>query len=256
MTDQAKPISRSWRRFLRFSVRGLIVLVLVVGAGLGWIVREAHIQRDAVAAITTIGGEVNYDWEWCDGAPVPGAQPSAPRWLVDLLGVDYFGHATRVSYFRGSLDRLRARTAEVGARLSELRAKMNEAFGSAHYEPVTQEQRQKLSELTMGDVKAFAAKLKEVDQLSHREVRFTDEDVAHLKWLTRVERRVSQPDPLGNIIGRREAGIEHANEQRSTGSANVDAAQDFEPKVSLKPTSDATQTDSGQLDRCVSSDDI
>jgi hypothetical protein len=84
MTDQAKPISRSWRRFLRFSVRGLIVLVLVVGAGLGWIVREAHIQRDAVAAITTIGGEVNYDWEWCDGAPVPGAQPSAPRWLTPM----------------------------------------------------------------------------------------------------------------------------------------------------------------------------
>jgi hypothetical protein len=72
----------------------------------------------------------------------------------------------------------------------------------------------------------------------------------------RVERRVSRPDPLGNIIGRREADIEHANEQRSTGSANVDAAQAFEPKVSLKPTSDATQTDSGRLDRCVSSDDI
>ena len=30
MNDHAKPVSRHWRRFLRFSVRGLIVLVLAV----------------------------------------------------------------------------------------------------------------------------------------------------------------------------------------------------------------------------------
>ncbi len=45
------PVSRPWQRFLRFSVRGLIVLVLVIGAGLGWIVRSAQVQREAVAAI-------------------------------------------------------------------------------------------------------------------------------------------------------------------------------------------------------------
>ena len=52
MTDQAKPISRPWRRLLRFSVRGMIVVVLVIGGWLGWIVRTAPtIQREAVAAI-------------------------------------------------------------------------------------------------------------------------------------------------------------------------------------------------------------
>ena len=40
MTDQAKPVSRPWRRFLRFSVRGMIVVVLVIGGWLGWIVRS------------------------------------------------------------------------------------------------------------------------------------------------------------------------------------------------------------------------
>ena len=39
-TMPAETTSRPWRRFLRFSVRGLIVLVLVIGAGLGWIVRR------------------------------------------------------------------------------------------------------------------------------------------------------------------------------------------------------------------------
>ena len=51
MPDQARPVRRPWRRSLRFSVRGLIVLVLVIGAGLGSLVRSARIQREAVAAI-------------------------------------------------------------------------------------------------------------------------------------------------------------------------------------------------------------
>ncbi len=54
----ADPAPHPWRRFLRFSVRGLIVVVLGIGAGLGWIVREAHIQRDVVAAIKNAGGLV------------------------------------------------------------------------------------------------------------------------------------------------------------------------------------------------------
>ena len=101
MTDQAKPVSRPWRRFLRFSVRGLIVVVLVIGAGLGWIVRQAHIQRDAVAAIRKAGGSVAYSWEsGRTGRRFRRGEPWAPSWLVDLIGVDFFGHVTDVNLVR------------------------------------------------------------------------------------------------------------------------------------------------------------
>ena len=40
MPEQAKSVARPWRRYLRFSVRGLIVFVLVFGVWLGWIVRR------------------------------------------------------------------------------------------------------------------------------------------------------------------------------------------------------------------------
>ncbi len=98
MFDQAKPVSRPWRRFLRFSVRGLVVVVLLVGGWLGWIVRSARIQRDAVAAIRKVEGLVDYDWEWCDGNHIPDGKPWAPESLVQLLGVDYFGHVTSVGF--------------------------------------------------------------------------------------------------------------------------------------------------------------
>jgi hypothetical protein len=85
-------------------VRGLIVLVLVIEAGLGWIVREADVQRNAVAAVKKNGGSVAYSWNFRDGISIPRGKPWAPRWLVDLIGVDYFGHVTVVELFPGATD--------------------------------------------------------------------------------------------------------------------------------------------------------
>ena len=94
MPDQVKPVARPWQRFLRFSVRGLIVMVLVIGVWLGWLAHSARIRREAVAAILKAGGSVAYDWEYVDGNVTRGRKPWAPEWLVDLIGVDYFGHVT------------------------------------------------------------------------------------------------------------------------------------------------------------------
>jgi hypothetical protein len=86
------PTVRRWRKRVRFSIRALLVVVLVIAAGLGWLVRGARIQREAVAAINRARGSVKYDWEQHAG---PG-KPRAPKWLEDLLGVDYFEHVTEV----------------------------------------------------------------------------------------------------------------------------------------------------------------
>jgi Leucine Rich repeat len=93
MTSRADRVSYPWRRFLRFRIRGLLVLVLVIGAGL-WVVHEARIQRAAVTEIEKAGGMVKYDWRWREGDELPGGKPWAPKWLVNLMGVDYFGHVT------------------------------------------------------------------------------------------------------------------------------------------------------------------
>jgi internalin A len=78
------------------SLRALLVLVLVCGAGLGWLVRSARIQRDAVAAIEHAGGSVAYEWGFYKAKTPRGRVPPVPKWLVDLIGVDYFGHVTKI----------------------------------------------------------------------------------------------------------------------------------------------------------------
>jgi hypothetical protein len=51
MTDHSNFIARPRWSYLRLSLRGLIVLVIVIGAEMGWLVRSARIHCEAVAAI-------------------------------------------------------------------------------------------------------------------------------------------------------------------------------------------------------------
>ena len=166
MPDQANAVSRSWRRYLRFSVRGLIVLVLVIGAGMGWIVRSARIQREAVAAIVNDRGGVLYDWEWSNGEFIPGGKLRAPRWIVDLIGIDYFGHVTEVWLTKSS---------------AAPDAVMEQA-GS-----LTRLQRLEVDGSSTGDV--GLVHLKELTNLSELDLsgtRITDVGLVHLKGLTKI----------------------------------------------------------------------
>jgi internalin A len=110
--DFAVPVpseARPWWRGprVRLSLRALMIAVLILGGWLGWLVRGARIQREAVAAIQRGGGSVRYDWEWAsfrylpDGRlvqpmPKPGTKPPWPEWLVARLGPDYFGSVKEV----------------------------------------------------------------------------------------------------------------------------------------------------------------
>ncbi len=63
--------------------------MLIVGGWLGWIVHDAHVQHDAVQVIKNAGGMVSYEWEWKSGRYDWKARPRCPKWLLDMIGVDY-----------------------------------------------------------------------------------------------------------------------------------------------------------------------
>lgn len=102
MSGPRLPASR--RRWLRISIRGLLVLVLIVGGWLGWAVRRARIQREAVAAIRRAGGGITYRSQYLGGNAYGhvydhGAKPWwCPRWLVDRVGIDYFDSVVQVVF--------------------------------------------------------------------------------------------------------------------------------------------------------------
>ena len=87
------PRKRPWWRYLRLSVRGLILVVLAVGACLGWWLERARVQRQAVAVIQAARGWITYEWD------VPGA-PSTPgwrRWVAEHVDVDLTSNVVQAS---------------------------------------------------------------------------------------------------------------------------------------------------------------
>ena len=87
-------------------MRGVIVTVLFVAAYLGWVANRARTQREAVAAIRKAGGTVAYEWEERKGEVIKGGKPPLPRWIVNVLGLDYLGSVTGVVLYRVGSDEI------------------------------------------------------------------------------------------------------------------------------------------------------
>jgi hypothetical protein len=81
------------RRWLQFSLRTMLLLVLIASVPLGWLgmkVREARQQWEAVRAIRMVEGVVEYDFERDETGVVQiRPLPADLAWrLLDLVGDD------------------------------------------------------------------------------------------------------------------------------------------------------------------------
>ena len=96
VTVSGKPSKAvEWlRKRLRLSLGAMMIIILGIGGVLGWVAHRAHVQRDAVAAITTLRrntrGSVYYDWQFAAAQGDKNARPRGPKWLRDALGPDVF----------------------------------------------------------------------------------------------------------------------------------------------------------------------
>jgi internalin A len=165
VTAQPQGAARSRRRFLRMSVRGLLLSIVLIGCGLGWlarVVRTGQVQRRAVAAIYQAGGWVVYDTEWDQRQNVSIWKPTWPKWLVDRLGVDYFGNVVFINLHDRGNDQVLAQV----DRLADLKQLHRPGFavtdaGLAHF-----------------------GRLTNLELLSLDDTQVTDAGLAHLKGLT------------------------------------------------------------------------
>jgi internalin A len=203
----AGHVSHPWRRYLRFSVRGLIVVVLLVGSWLGWIVRSARIQREAVAAINEAGGYAYYDWEWGNRGWRSGGAPNAPTWLVKQLGVDYFSRVVRVEFDEKSgSDAKLVHVGHFPALESLLLANCRNvgSYGLTHLHGLTNLSELDVSNTFVGDSGlAHLEGLRNLSTLNLAKTRITDAGMIHLRRLTELTSVDLRDDQV------RSAGLAH-----------------------------------------------
>lgn len=153
---------------IRFTLRRLLAFVLFLCVALGWVANRARIQREAVAAIRRAGGNVQYDWQWKDGVTLNG-KPWGWSWLVDRVGIDYFGHVTGVHFPVSSGPKAKSALIDVG-RLDRLQGLSISS-----------------SSVTDADL-ANIEGLKNLRELYLFRTRITDAGLANLKGLSKLNR--------------------------------------------------------------------
>ena len=89
MTTEPTTTPKPRRRWLQFSLRTLMVLMLVIGCGFGWLayqIKQARQQREAANVIEKLGGTI--DWHPTSGGMIETAMARAGKLLGQDLLVD------------------------------------------------------------------------------------------------------------------------------------------------------------------------
>jgi hypothetical protein len=205
-----RPLSRAWtrlRRRARLSVRVLMVFVLLIGGGLGWLVHSARVQREAVEAIKLAGGWVLYEWE------EPPRKSPWPKWLYDALGQDFLDRVTEASFVGvehelddsvlaqfGRLSHLE--TLSIGSCKSMTDARM------VHLNKFTQLRMLVLEACSIqGEGLRHLAKLTHLESLQMPQTAPTDSDLAWLEHLTGLKKITLSGKRLSDAGLRHLAGL-------------------------------------------------
>jgi hypothetical protein len=184
--EEPRPVPRRRRAFFLVSVRGLLVLILIIGCALGLIARIARtgaLQHRAVAAIYQAGGWVVYDTEWDQRVNTSAWTPRWPKWLVDRVGVDYLGNVVFVNLHDRGTDQV---LAQVG-RLRHLKQLHRPGFavtdrGLAHLGQLSDLQFLSLDDTQVTDAGlASLTALKNLKWLKLTRTKVTDRGVTELR---------------------------------------------------------------------------
>ena len=206
-TEEPKDPPKPRRRWFRYSLRTLLIVVAIFCIIAGTVVKRANDQKAAVAAIRDLGGRIAYANQFSD------VEPLAPEWLRKLLGDDYF-FRVGVVIFMGptindgnfaSIKRLPdvswltvSGTEVTDAGLVHLEGMTNlhmltfgptkiDGSGLVHLEGLTKLHTLGLSNTGVGDESlAHLSRLTSLEKLFLDQTKVTDRGLEHLKGLTRL----------------------------------------------------------------------
>lgn len=220
MEGSETTIARSKRRWLKFSLRTMLIAIALFAVWLGPQVNRVREQRRAVERILGLGGSIFYGYQTDDSGGYLSrpqryqAQPHGPEWLSGWIGPDYFNSVVAVSlgttevsdddlaYLRGlpelrSLSLEKTHVSSEGlAHLKGLRHLRRLFLGSTDIEDEGLQHISHLTELEILQLneRITDAGLRQVEsfrKLKHltlNDTQITDHGLAHLAALTDLER--------------------------------------------------------------------
>jgi Leucine-rich repeat (LRR) protein len=181
-----------WR--FQFSLRSLLVLVVVVAIPCSWLaveMKKATEQREAVEAIAKLGGVEGYDWQFDkDGHHLPNTGPPEPTWLLIWLGDDFFAAVVSAQFTDRpitDIDLAQLRGFKHLRTLDLDRTNITDA-GLEHIARLPQLQKLGLEFTQVTEVGlAHIAKLPQLKWLDLNGTKVTDAGLEHLKGLSKLQ---------------------------------------------------------------------
>jgi hypothetical protein len=191
--------SKPKRRWFQFSLRMLLVLVLIVSVPLGWLDvkrRQARDRRQTLAAIKKLGGIGDYDCHVdASGKPIH----HGPAWLRKLYGDDLFDTVSMLRLWgpQTTDDALIHVRALPELQRLDLRETAITDAGMAHLQGLTQLQWLPLEGTQVTDAGLVHLRgLTRLRELDLTGLPITDAGMAHLQGLTQLRRLVLTNNPI------------------------------------------------------------
>ena len=200
------------RGWYQFSLRTLLLLVVLASIGMSWFAVKRHRaekQRAAVEAFGKLDGNVYvyYDFHYdADGRPVRAPEPPGPAWLRSLLGVDFFSDVVWLQLVCSTacdadLEHLAGLTKLKSLYLTDTQLT---DVGLAHLAGLTKLEWLSLSGTQLTDAGLeHLARLTNLKWLDLSDTQVTDAGLEHLAGLTNLESLVVSDTQVTD------AGLEH-----------------------------------------------
>ena len=186
---------RPRRRWLRYSLRSLLILTAACGVALAMWVVPAKRQRRAVTALREAGCRVSYEFD------AMGAEKTKPpQWSIDLLGVNYLANVDSISLPWECGDRELALAADCRnlQRLQLQLSRVSDA-GLVQLASLHRLRRLSLEDTRVGDEGlSHLAGLTNLESLGLSDTIITDAGLAHLSGLTNLQRLTLEGIPIGD----------------------------------------------------------